>query len=167
MFKNINIKELKESAPDLFDTRWALLTAGDKDAYNMMTISWGMLGELWNKEVCTVFVRPQRYTYKFTEKGDYFTVCFFPENMKKALAFCGSKSGRDYDKVKETGLTPCFEGDYIGYEEAEIIICCKKLYSQTLEKDGFVDKALADKNYAAGDWHKFYVCEIEKVLVRA
>lgn len=166
MLRNISIKELKESTAELFDDRWALLSAGDTNAYNMMTISWGTLGELWNKEVCTVFVRPQRYTYEFTEKGDCFTVSFFGEEMKKALSICGSKSGRDIDKVKETGLTPFFDGDYIAYEEAEIVICCKKLYAQNLEEDCFVDKSIVDAAYSQKDFHRMYVCEIEKVLVR-
>lgn len=166
MFRDINIKQLKESAPDLFDTRWALLTAGDKSEYNMMTVSWGMLGELWNKEVCAVFVRPQRHTFKFTESSDHFTLTFLPADMKKVLSYCGSKSGRDVDKVKETGLTPRFESGYIAYEEAEITICCKKLYSQVLERECFEDKALADKNYGEDDRHTMYICEIEKVLVK-
>lgn len=165
MFKNIDIKELKESAVDLFDTKWALFTAGDKDEYNMMTVSWGMLGELWNKDVCAVFVRPQRHTFKFTENGEHFTLTFLPDEMKNVLSFCGSKSGRDVDKVKETGLTPLFEGDYIAYKEAEITICCKKLYAQKIERECFVDKSLDDKNYAANDRHTMYICEIEKVLV--
>lgn len=167
MFKSIDIKELKESAAELFDNRWALLTAGNKDAYNMMTVSWGMMGELWNKEVCAVFVRPQRYTFEFTEKGEYFTLSILPEEMKKSVhSICGSKSGRDIDKVKETGITPYVDGDYVAYEEAEIIICCKKLYAQKMEESCFVDKSLIEKNYSLRDWHTMYICEIEKVLVK-
>lgn len=166
MFKIIHIKELKESAPDLFDTRWGLLSAGDKDAYNMMTISWGTLGELWNKDVCTVFVRPQRYTYEFTEKGEYFTVSFFPSDMKKALSVCGTKSGRDTDKAKKAGLTPYFEGKYIAYEEAQIVICCKKLYAQNLEENCFFDQSIIGACYPQKDYHRMYICEIEKVLVK-
>ena len=166
MFREINIKDLKESPAELFDSRWGLLSAGDKNAYNMMTVSWGMLGELWNKDVCTVFVRPQRYTYEFTEKGEYFTVSFFPEKMKKALSICGTKSGRDIDKAKKAGLTPYFEGKYLGYREAEIIICCKKLYAQRLEESCFIEKSIDKENYAQKDYHMVYVCEIEKVLVK-
>lgn len=166
MFKEINIKDLKESATELFDSRWGLLCAGDKNAYNMMTISWGMLGELWSRDVCTVFVRPQRYTYKFTEKDSHFTVSFFPGKYKKALSLCGTKSGRDIDKTKEAGLTAYRDGDYTAFEEAEIIICCKKLYSQKLDENGFFDKTVISESYPDRDYHTVYVCEIEKVLIK-
>ena len=79
MFKKILIKDLKENAVGLFDDRWALLTSGDKDSYNTMTVSWGMMCALWNKDVCPVFVRPQRYTYEFMEKNDGFPLSIFPE----------------------------------------------------------------------------------------
>ena len=125
-----------------------------------------MLGELWNKDVCTVFVRPQRYTFEFTEKGDYFTVSFFPKNMRKALSLCGTKSGRDIDKTKAAGLSPYFDKDYILYEEAEIIICCKKLYAQKIEENCFVNGKTVKENYPESDFHTMYICEIEKVFVK-
>ncbi len=165
MFKKILIKDLKENAVSLFDDRWALLTSGDADSYNTMTVSWGMMGELWNKDVCTVFVRPQRYTYEFMEKNDGFTLSIFPEEYRKALSFCGSKSGRDYDKAKETGLVPfkCEQG--IAFEQAEIIINCKKLYVQDMKEDCFLDKSIIDKCYN-GDFHRIYVGEITEVLIK-
>ena len=83
----------------------ALLTAGEKGNYNTMTVSWGMLGELWGKDMVTVFVRPQRYTYEFMEKYDNFTLSFFGSEYRRALSFCGSKSGRDFDKA-EAGRQP-------------------------------------------------------------
>lgn len=166
MFKQIDIKALKENPVHLLDDRWGLLSAGDENAYNMMTVSWGMLGELWGKPVCAVFVRPQRHTYGFTEKGDKFTLSFFPDEMKKALAFCGSKSGRDTDKVKETGLSVGFDDGYITYEQAQLVICCKKLYAQDIDKSCFVDKSIIDSCYALDDYHKMYICQIEKVLVK-
>lgn len=106
MFKKIDVKDLKENPVSLFGDKWALLTAGDEDSYNTMTVSWGTMGKLWNKDVCTVFVRPQRYTYGFMEKNQGFTLSVFSDEYKKALSFCGSKSGRDVDKAKETNLTP-------------------------------------------------------------
>lgn len=165
MFRKIDIKDLKESAVSLFDDRWALLTAGDADSYNTMTVSWGMMGELWNKDVCTAFVRPQRYTYEFMEKNDGFTLSFFSDEYKKALSFCGSKSGRDYDKAKETGLVPvsCEQG--IAFEQAEIIINCRKLYVQDMNEESFLDKSIVQKCYN-GDFHRIYVGEITEVLVK-
>ena len=101
----INIKELQGNAVSMFDDKWCLITAGTKESYNTMTASWGAMGELWNKDVCFIFIRPQRYTLEFTEREEYFTLSFFSEDYKKALAFCGRNSGRDCDKAKETGLT--------------------------------------------------------------
>ena len=71
-----------------------------------MTISWGGLGTIWNKPVATVYVRNTRYTHEFMDNNEYFTVSFYPEECKSVLGVLGSKSGRDMDKMKETGLTP-------------------------------------------------------------
>ena len=165
MFRKIDIKDLKESAVSLFDDRWALLTAGNAESYNTMTVSWGMMGELWNKDVCTVFVRPQRYTYEFMEKNDGFTLSFFSDEYKKALSFCGSKSGRDYDKAKETGLTPVEGEQGVSFEQAELIINCRKLYVQDMKEECFLDKSIVGKCYN-GDFHRIYVGEITEVLVK-
>lgn len=164
MFKEIQPKDISYNSVSLFDDDWGLLTAGDISDYNTMTVSWGMLGELWSKDVCTVFVRPQRYTFEFTEKNDLFTLSFFGEEYKKALAFCGSKSGRDFDKAKETGLTAFDTGYGTAFEEAKLIICCKKLYKQDLNKDGFSDKSILGSCYPSNDLHRVYVGEIVKVL---
>lgn len=163
MLKNCKIEDISENAVKLFKKDWGLLAAGS-ESYNAMTISWGTLGELWGKDVCTVFVRPQRYTFEFTEKNDFFTVSFFPEEYKKALAFCGSKSGRDYDKAKETGLTAFDTGYGTAFEEAKIVICCKKLYADDFNPEKFSDKSIIDDVYPTKDYHRVYIGEIVKVL---
>ena len=73
----------------LFDKHWALLTAGTADHFNTMTISWGMLGTLWNKPAATVYVRESRYTLPFMEDSDWFTISFFDESFKKDLGILG------------------------------------------------------------------------------
>ena len=93
--KKIDIKALDGNAVSLFDDKWCLITAGNEESYNTMTASWGALGELWNKDVCFAFIRPQRYTKEFVEREEYFTLSFFGEEYKKALTFCGRNSGRD------------------------------------------------------------------------
>ena len=109
--KQINIRELNENAVKLISDDWALLTAADesKNSCNPMTVSWGGLGELWGKDTATVYVRESRYTKALMDKEDYFSLCFFDKEYKSALSFCGSHSGRDCDKVKETGLTPTYD----------------------------------------------------------
>lgn len=107
-FQEIDIRGIKENAIRLIRDEWALITAGDQKKWNTMTVSWGGIGELWGKDVAMIFIRPQRYTYEFIEREDYFTMSFFEKEYKKALSLCGSKSGRDIDKAKEAGLTPFF-----------------------------------------------------------
>ena len=164
--KEINIKELKESAVSLFDDRWALITAGNAESYNTMTASWGALGELWNKDVCFCFIRPQRYTYEFIEREDYFTVSIFPDEYKKALSYCGRFSGRDVDKAKETGLTPCCVGNSVSFEQAEIVLLCKKLAFQDIKPEGFLDETIDSSCYPAKDYHRMYIGEIVSCFVK-
>ena len=79
----------------------ALLTATDKiGRVNTMTVSWGGTGILWGKNVCFVFVRPERYTYEFSESGDTMTLSFLGDREKGTLSLCGTKSGRDGDKFE-------------------------------------------------------------------
>lgn len=71
-FKEINITELTASPYNLFNKDWALLTAGNSEKFNTMTVSWGGVGILWNKNVATVYVRKSRYTLEFIDKFDHF-----------------------------------------------------------------------------------------------
>lgn len=143
--------------------KWMLITAGNKEKFNTMTASWGMMGILWNKDVATAFVRPQRYTFEFLEKNDYYTLSFFESKYKKQLSYCGRNSGRNVDKIKETGLTPIFDEQAPYFKEASTVFICKKIYGQFISPEGFIDIDL-DKNYENKDYHKMYVGEIIKCL---
>lgn len=164
MFKEINIKDVKENAISLIGDEWALITAGDEDAFNTMTVSWGGLGKLWNKDVATIYIRPQRYTYEFLEKNDYFTMSFLTEGKKDALRLCGSKSGRDINKPEAAELTPLFDENAPYFEEAKLVFICRKLAKGRFEPDSFIDPTII-KNYDGGDFHYIYYAEIEKVLI--
>ena len=164
MQKEINIRELKDNFVKMLSNDWALLTAGTENNFNTMTVSWGGIGELWNKDVCFVFVRPQRYTYEFMEKNDYFSLSFFGGEYKKELGICGSKSGRDIDKIAETGFTPIDLDDAVGFEQAKVNIVLKKLAYQDMKPDGFIDETIMN-NYANNDFHRVYIGEIVKVSV--
>ena len=111
-----------------FEKDWALLTAGTEGHFNSMTIGWGALGTVWNKDVLTVYVRPDRYTWQFLKDSDTFTVAFFPERCRKALTIMGTLSGRDGDKVAAAGLTPRFLPQGITFEEAAETFVCRKIY---------------------------------------
>lgn len=164
--KKIDIKELGGNAVSLFDDKWCLITAGTEDSYNTMTASWGAMGELWNKDVCFCFIRPQRYTYEFTEKNDLFTLSFFGEKYRKALSFCGSKSGRDYDKAKETGLTAKAVDGSVSFEESEIIIVLKKVAVQDIDPEGFIDETIDEKCYPQKDYHRMYIGEVVSCYIK-
>ena len=155
--------------PDVFSdfvTKNALLTAGDKTGYNTMTIGWGQLGSIWNVPVCTVYVRPERYTYAFMEKSGYFTVSIIPSDRRDIARICGSKSGREVDKAAQCGLTVAYgEGDAPYFEEAELVLVCKKLYRAPILEEGFFYKETVEDNYPNRDFHDLYIGQIVKVLV--
>ena len=165
-FKEIAPQEIAENPFKLIGGDWALVTSGSEESFNTMTISWGGVGIMWNKPVTFSFIRPQRYTYEFIEKNGFFTMSFFDESYRKALAFCGSKSGRDVDKVKETGLTPAFTEDGVPYfAEAKLVLVCKKLYAQDLNEQSIVEDFVKD-SYNGDDYHRMYVSEIVKALTK-
>lgn len=164
-FKEISINELNINPVTMFSEGWAILTAGSNDSYNGMTVSWGAIGEIWGKASMCVFVRPQRYTHDFCEKSEYFTVSCFDGKHRNELSFFGSKSGRDYDKFKETGLTAESDGDFVYCGEAETVFLCRKTARTILQPEGFYDPTINDC-YKDGDFHDIYVGEIVKVLVK-
>ena len=156
--KELSLKNL-EYPFELIGNDWMLITAGNKEKFNTMTASWGTIGILWNKKVATCFIRPQRYTFEFIEKNDYFSLSFFDSSYKDILKLCGTKSGREIDKVKETNLTPCFENVAPYFKEAHTVLVCKKIYSQFIDPECILDKSI-EKNYPNKDYHKMYVGEI-------
>ena len=146
-----------------FDKKWALLTAGTKDDYNTMTISWGGLGTIWNKPVATVYVRESRYTHDYMEKNDYFTISFYPEQYKQLLGVLGSKSGRDIDKMNISELSPKVAGDSMTFEEAEVTLVCKKLFKQKLLPEN-MPKEVVSSFYADNDLHEMYIGEVVDII---
>ncbi len=160
--KKVEIKDLSENFFETIGKEWMLVTVGTKEQFNTMTASWGGIGWLWNKPVVFVFVRPERYTFEFTEKKDSFTLAFLGKEHRNIYNFCGSHSGRDSDKVKATGLKPLFtESGNVTFEQAHLTLECKKLYAEHLSPDGFFDSSLIEKWYNEhGGMHKMYVAEI-------
>ena len=149
---------------DRISKEWFLLTAGNKDSYNTMTASWGQMGVLWGKKVATAYVRPERYTYKFMNESDYYTLCFFDEDKRDILKYCGAKSGRNVNKAKECSLTPNFSAAAPFFEEARLVIFCKKEYAQAMNEESFVDKD--NLRWYKGDYHNMIFGKIEKILTK-
>lgn len=167
MFEKIDPKALDQNVFSMIGDRWMLITAGTGERLNTMTASWGGLGVLWSKPVATCYIRPQRYTREFIDREECFTLAFFGEEYRKALSLCGNKSGRDIDKVKECGFTVNTEANAPYFEEAELVLVCKKLYVGEIDPAGFIDPTLGEKNYPNKDYHKMYIGEIAEVLKKA
>ncbi|MDR1892458.1 MAG: flavin reductase [Oscillospiraceae bacterium] len=140
MFKEINIREIKESAVGLIADEWMLVASGNPKKYNMMTASWGALGEMWGADVATAVLRPQRYTREFMEANKTFSLSFYGGGAKKTIhSVCGSKSGRDLDKAEAAGLTPVFSDGTVYFSEARLVLVCEKIYTYDIEPEKFVN----------------------------
>lgn len=158
----------REDAFDLIGRQWMLVTAGTREKFNTMTASWGGVGWLWNRPVAFVFVRPERYTHEFLERESRLTLSFYGEEHRGILQFCGTKSGRDVDKAKETGLRPvALESGAVTFEQARLTLDCRKLFKSPMAAADFVDKSVLGKFYSdrpGGSLHDVYVAEIESVF---
>lgn len=159
----INIKEFVLKSIVSWSDQWFLLTAGDfnKNDFNTMTVAWGSIGTMWNKPFAQVVVRPTRFTYEFMEKYDSFTITTFPEVHKDKLKYLGTVSGRDENKIIKSGLTPISSKNVSapGFEEAELIIECKKIYWDDFKPENFLDTRI-NGSYPEKDYHRIYFGEI-------
>ena len=160
--KKIDISKLNNNIFNEFNKGWALLCAGNKDNHNAMTISWGQAGHLWHRNVCTVYVRPTRYTNEFIGNNDYFTVSFFKGAYRKELGYLGTVSGKDENKIEKSGLNILEIDNTIAFKEACYILVCKKIYKDTINSNNFLDQSI-DKEYPLQDYHEVYIGEIIEV----
>jgi len=157
--EQIPFDQLLVRSHHLWEQQWMLLTSGDlaEGRFNAMTVGWGSLGTMWGLPFAQVVVRPVRYTYEFMEQYDSFTLCAFPKDCRKALQVLGTRSGRDGDKIAETGLTPIASTHIAapGFAEAELVIECRKMYWDDMAPLHFLDPAI-EKNYPHKDYHRIY-----------
>lgn len=151
----------------LWEEQWLLLTAGDFHSrrFNTMTVAWGSLGAMWNRPFAQVVVRPTRHTREFMEQYDTFTLSAFPKQHRAALNLLGTRSGRDGDKIAASGLTPIASTQVAapGFAEAELIIECRKIYSQDLDPARFLDPTI-EASYPKKDYHRVYFGEVVAIL---
>lgn len=144
---------------------WMLISSGTEEKFNMMTASWGGIGVLWNKNVAFSFIRPQRYTMDFVENNDYYSLSFYNKEYRESLSYCGKFSGRNVDKIKESKLTPVFDNNTVYFSEASLVLICKKIYGQFIDPKCFIDEKISS-NYPEKDYHKMFIGEIEKILIK-
>lgn len=160
----------KEDTIDLIGRQWMLITAGSQCGFNTMTASWGGIGYLWNRPVAFVFVRPERYTHEFIEQSNHMTLSFYDESYRKALQTCGTKSGRDTDKVKAAGLTPLeLMPEAITFAESRLTLVGRKLFKCAMKETDFLGQEVLHRWYndqPGGSLHDIYVVEIESVFCK-
>ena len=163
MFQKIDPKTLDLNPFAAIGDQWMLITAGAPEHCNTMTASWGGLGILWGVPMATVYIRPQRYTKQFVDENEYFTLSFFTEDYRPQLNLCGTKSGRDMDKVKECGFT--LAADEYGaswFDQAELVLVCRKRMSVPMD-EAAMPEDVKNKWYK-GDYHTMYWGEIVEAL---
>ncbi len=150
----------------------ALLTTCTDGEVDTMTIGWGSIGVIWAKPVFQVLVRESRHTKKLLESNGEFTVNVpMDGKAKEILAVCGTKSGRDMDKIKELGLT-LEQGQTVSVpaiRELPLTLECKVIYKQDQDPD-----AIEPENYQRfyargtkneGDHHTVYYGEITAAYI--
>lgn len=141
-----------------------LITAGNINDYNTMTIGWGMKGIIWRRKTFIAYVKPCRYTYEFMEKNDYFTISFYEKDYKKQMAILGTLSGRDCNKVEQSGLTPIEVDSCVTFKEAYYTLICKKYYYHDIEYNKTPDDAKERYYQDKNCMHRVYYGEIIKEI---
>lgn len=163
-FQKIDIKELKDNPVSLFADNWFVVSAGDSTKFNEMTISWGNLGNVWGEPAAIIYIRNTRYTYTFLESGKYFVLNSFDEEYRDKVQFIGSHSGRDIDKVKETGLTPKFtELGNPYFDEARLVIECEKIYYDDIVRSQLFEEGQKMYSDDTTETHRMYIGRIVNV----
>ena len=166
MLRKMDVKDLKDNVFSLLGDQWMLITAGTADNCNTMTASWGGLGIMWGEPVATVYIRPQRYTKEFVDREKYFTLSFFGPEYKKELSLCGSKSGRELDKVKECGFAvACGQGGAPYFEQARLVLVCRKRYAQEMDANA-MPADVKEKWYPNRDYHTMYIGQIVEAYTK-
>lgn len=160
--KSINYDEYFQEFNTSLSDGGTFLTVKNGGELNTMTIGWATVGISWSIPVMLVLVRKSRYTYKLIEEAEDFTVSVpFGDKMKDELLFCGTESGRDYDKFAECDLeiesaqkvsTPIITDCDLHYE-------CRIKYKQAMKEERVVTEELQDC-YPQGDYHSLYFGKI-------
>lgn len=158
--RKVNYNEDSKVGLDIL-SKGILLTTKVSDEVNSMTVSWGNIGRMWNRPVFMVMVRKERHTYNLIEKSGEFTVSIPYEDMKEAVAFLGSKSGRDMNKLEALNIgtvkgevinTPVLDIKGLHYE-------CKVVYkTEMTDKD--LDVNIEERWYSKESHHTLYFGEI-------
>lgn len=143
-------------------SKGAFFTTKVKDKVNTMTIGWGGINILWGKLVFVAYVRFSRETYQMIEESNEFTISVpLDKDMKKELAYCGTKSRRDTDKIKDMNLklTPGRVVETPILSDCELHYECKVIYGIPMEQR-MIPKDVKFKYYPKEDYHMIYYGEV-------
>lgn len=157
--KKINIAEQSFNPFDLIGKQWMLISAGTEEKWNTMTASWGGVGVMWGKPSATCYIRQSRYTKTFVDNSEFFTLTVLKDGHRDALNLLGSKSGRDMDKMHESGLTPVMVEGQPTFEEAKLVLICRKACKTFIGPDDMTSEN-CEKWYGDRDYHTMYIGEI-------
>jgi flavin reductase (DIM6/NTAB) family NADH-FMN oxidoreductase RutF len=159
MRKEVEFTSIFPETLEMMKGQGVILLAGDPP--NPMTIGWGTLGYIWGKLILTVLVRPSRFTYTRLESSTEFTVNLLPKAFSRQLSLCGSKSGRDVDKIAKCGFrmeqgikikTPHIQESSVHFE-------CRIIHKNDLLEET-LDKGIVEKYYPQKDLHRVYYGEV-------
>ena len=159
-FTKINIDKQSFNPFDLIGKQWMLISAGTEEKWNTMTASWGGVGVIWGKPSATCYIRHSRYTKEFVDNSEYFTLSFLRDGYRDALSVLGSKSGRDMDKMHDSGLIPTFVDGQPTFAEAELVLVCRKRCKSEIAPEDILQQETLDKWYGDQDYHTMYIGEI-------
>jgi flavin reductase (DIM6/NTAB) family NADH-FMN oxidoreductase RutF len=136
---------------------------------NAMTASWGAMGEMWGKDVITIYVRESRFTRELLDQSETFSINFFDMDKienKMALQVFGSESGRDTDKIAEMKFNVNHSLNTPFLDESNLVFLCSKLSRTEIKKEDFFHPRIDSKFYENGDYHIMYIAEIMRVGAR-
>lgn len=153
---------------EMISKEWMLISAGTPGSFNMMTASWGFMGEMWGRDTFEIVVRSERFTREFIDREGRFVVTFFPPSMREALQAMGTYSGRTFDKMHYAGLQPeTLPTGQVTFCGAKLVIECEVVYHDKFDASKFVDKSILDEWYSPqrGGLHERYYGRITRVWV--
>ena len=163
-FREISPKQLTDNLFEKISDAWFLIGVGEEGHANCMTASWGMAGVLWNRPMFTAFIRPQRYTMSLISTHPAAAFSFLPETFRPVLSRMGNISGRDTDKIADSGLSPVYRDGAVYFREADLVILGEKRYLHPMTEKEFLSSENVKRYYPARDFHVAVTYEITAVL---
>ena len=149
---------------ELFGKRVYIGTAGNAEDYNSLTLGWGATGILWSRPIAIVYIRENRFSYRYFENSPVYVLSWYaPQYTKAVYKIFGGRSGRDTDKEKLSGFTPVETPDGgVTYLQADKVVICKKLMRQRVPGE-FMPQELQGRLNRDGLVHIQYTGEVLSV----